>query len=345
MRLPALAAVLLLLAGLSFAAGSADIHVLPDVPVILTAGNESALAILHSPTSNGTDAAFIAQAIVVKDGALLSNGDSLTVVYDSQGLKQIKAGSEPNRDAWMKFGLMGALEGVNITQTVYSSSEGYEANFEPSIPFSAAGKRIWIEYANDYWLIGDMDVQNRSVLLYREAAFGRIDASRNLSYGNNVLSFVSYDGESVLVRFRGGLEPTYFAVQAFNDIASRRLMLWVDYNSTQGPLAGADCFLEGDITGSLSLINNRYTGQLDYLHLPLRTYSYAVSCSKEGYEPKVLVLSLDATAPAAVPASPQAAPSQIGAAPAPYLPQPEQPTLLQMLDRLIHDPFWWLRGS
>lgn len=344
-----LALALCLLASVSFAAGSANILVLPNIPAVLTAGNSSVVAIIYSPASDGADAAFLSHTTLVEHGAGLPSGDLLGVVFDADGLRQIKAGGKPDRSGWAQFQLNNHTP-FKFTQTVYSSPEGYEANFEPSIPPEAAGRRVWVEYANDYWLIGDMDAQSRRVLLYREGAYGRINASRNLSYGDYLLSFLSYDGEKVLVRFQGGLEPTYFSAQQFNDPSSKLLTVWADYNSSQGPLENADCYLEGDVRGPLSLINNRYKGQLDYSTMPDRFYSYAVSCSKEGYEPKALVLEFNATPPlpaaAPAPAAPQASqPTQIGASPTPYKPPADQPTLLQMLDRLIKDPFWWLRGK
>jgi len=340
MKLLPAALALCLIASCIYAAGSANIEVLPNTITILAAGNESAPAIFYAPTGDGADAAFISYYTAVRDGEKLPSGDALRVVYDANGLKQIKAGGEPSRATVTTLPVTGDLGGLNITQTVYSSEAGYEANFEPSIPFSLKGKRVWIEYANDYWLIGDMDASPPAVLLYKEAAFGHIDASRNLSYGPYLLSFLLYDGEKLLVRFRGGLEPTYFSAQQFNDQASKRLTVMVDYNSSQGPLVNADCYLEGDIRGSLSLINNRYIGRLDYQYLPARAYNYAVSCSKEGFEPKMIAMGFDASAPA-----PTAAPGATQITGTSYTPPSNQPTLLQTLDRLIHDPFWWLRGS
>ncbi len=343
MRLLLLALAICALVSAAHAAESANLLLLPNMPAVLGAGNETALAIFYSPTSEGADAAFISYYAVVKDGEKLPNGAVLRVVYDANGLKQIKAGGEPDRSAWVDLPVKGYTAGLNITQTVYSSASGYEANFEPSIPLSVKGRRVWIEYANDYWLLGDMDAATPGVLLYKEAAFGHIGAGRNLSYGPYLLSFLLYDGASVLVRFQAGLEPTYFAVQQFNDAASKRLTVWVDYNSSQGPLGNADCYLEGDITGSLSLINNRYQGKLDYQYLPARTYTYAVSCSKEGFEPKTLVLNFTASPHVAPTAAPSSQPTQISGTT--YTPPANQPTLLQLLDRLIHEPFWWLSGS
>lgn len=339
--------LLLSLPALAFAAGTALVSVTPNVPAILTAGGEEALVIIYNVNETSADAAFISLVTATRDGDELPNGDMVAVEFDDAGLRQIRAGNEPSRAGWIDLPIAGMGEEYN--QRIYSSIEGYEATFTPSIPVSAGGRRVIIEYANDYWFVGEMSRQNRSVMLYKEGSVGTIDATRNLTFGSFGLEFIGLTDGNALVRFRSGDEPTFFSVQDFNDPAQRKLVLWVDYNSSIGPITGADCYLEGNLRGSLSFVNGRYKGQLDYTHLPVRTYSYAVSCAKEGFEPKTLAMVLDAGAkPSASSAgspdltiggnaAPQ--PTQIGAPAKPYAPPQREKSLFELLDDFLKNPF------
>jgi hypothetical protein len=345
---PLLLAFLLLAAFSACAAavGSSTVAINSNVPALLSAGNDSAMVIVYGANASGADAAFISHITLVRDGGKLPSGDNISVSFDDAGLRQVRAGGVPSRDGWVDISVTG-LAG-NHTQRVYSSASGYEATFTPSVPLSASGARVAIEYANQYWFIGDMDAQNRSILLYQEDSYGRIGSGRNLTSGPYGLEFLGYQGGQAIVKFRAGNEPTFFAVQQLNDPLQKRLILWVDYNSSAGPIASADCYLQGELRGSLALLNGRYKGQLDYASLPVRNYSYAISCSREGYEPKLLALSLDTTPQAANAPSPSGdvnAPppvptqTQISAPVRPYNISPRQKNLFEVLDEFLHNPF------
>jgi len=313
---------------------------------VLAQEDLAAVVIIYSASDEGAEAAFIGTTTFVEDGAQLPTGDILIVEFDAAGLSQIRAGGKPERNAWADFPVRGNTAGHNITQRVYSTAEGYEAIFTPSLPFSLAGKRVSLEYANGWWYMGEMDAANGSVMLYTEGAYGSITLEDELAYGEVGISFVAMENGQALVRFRAGNRKTTMEVTELNDAQAQHLVLWVDYNSSEGIVPDATCYLEGDIRGSLSFINGRYKAQLDYSDLPKRTYSYAISCSKDGFEPALQPRTLDISEPEPPPAPEVVAPlpeSGEVTGTEPYLPPAQENSLWDMLTELLSNAFSWLR--
>ena len=345
MRLAILAFLLLIpfAHGVSYSTTSVELNRL----AILSAQEGDAIAIIYAVSDEGAEVAFVARTTVVMDGDELPNGDPVSVEFEGEGLKSILIGKEPDRSGWVDFLIAENAEGAQMVQRIHSSAEGYESIFSYPFPPSFAGRRVWIAYANDYWLVAELNSTQRAVLLYQEAAYGLIRPDSELAFDEYGLSYLGFQDGKAIVRFRAGNEKTTLLVQDFNDLSAQRLVLWADYNYSQGIVQDANCYLEGDIRGSLSFLDGRYKAQLDYADLPERVYSYAVSCSRAGYEPKTLARFLNITEVAAPPPATVVIPTapvhpEITQAP-PYTPPKQEKTLFDILDELLSNPFWWLR--
>ncbi|MDO8339732.1 MAG: hypothetical protein Q7T16_03680 [Candidatus Burarchaeum sp.] len=359
----ALAALMLLLAApLAYAVTYSSVIVEPNQLTALSNDGGGAAAIIYSTTNSSAQAAFVSKTLLVSDGMRLENNDLVRVEFEGSALKLIGVGGEPDRSGYVTLPVRGETGGMNISQNIYSQLNGYEAIFTPAIPASLAGKRAWIEYSNEFWLIGDMNASSHSILLYQEAAYGTIDYNHTLATGSVGLQFVGLDEDTgnPIVRFRAGNEPTFMTVREEFDIENKLASFWVDYNTSAGIILNADCYTSGGMKGSLEFVNNRYRGRLDYGALPPMELFYTISCSKEGYEsqtePRFLNLTVAPTAsspgaqlPAVVPSPPAQAPQQAPAVPEitgqPYVPapQPQQPTnFFDWLFQFLRNPFAWL---
>ncbi|VVC03191.1 Uncharacterised protein [Candidatus Burarchaeum australiense] len=345
-----LLATLLSLAPLAHAVAYASIMVEPNSIAVLSAPGGDALAILYSITNESAQAAFVSKTMVVSDGMVLPSGDNVSLVFENGALRSIRVGSEPSRSGWIDLPVGGNTGGLNITQRIFSSARGYEANFTPAIPAALAGKRVWIEYGNDYWLIAEISEEKGAVLLYQEEGYGLITPDRTLAAGAYGLRLIgsTNDGRA-LVEFRAGNENTTLFVRERNDLLNQRIILLADYNSSAGIVENADCYLEGDLRGSLSLVGGSYKGELDYSQLPERNYYYSISCSKEGYSPASVGVLLNLTQVRlerlglASSSGQPAAPAQPEVTGNFYRVPRSQPDLIDTIVAFMRDPLAWLR--
>src|SRR3989338_8015875 len=133
----------------------------PNQLAVLANDGGNAIAIIYSANAYGAQAAFVGKTLLVSDGMKLENGDVVQVEFNGTALARLSAGAEPDRSGYVTLAVGGETAGLNISQRIYSKLDGYEAIFMPAIPASLAGRRVWFEYSDEFWFVGEMNASSR----------------------------------------------------------------------------------------------------------------------------------------------------------------------------------------
>jgi len=238
-------------------------------------------------TSPSADIAVISEQLNLRNGDLVQGMGTALLTFEGESLKSIHAGRVSQNASRVNVTLADSYAGETYIQSVYDQPDSYDSQFMPAIPRNASYHRIILDYRGGQWLLAEANKSLGVVILYKEGMASRLSPGDMLFFQDFSIGLMNVSGGAAQVRLEAGLLPTTLSVQAVRDAQKQMVSLFVQYNSTLGPIDTATCFLSGDVSGPLAYSSDGYyKNYFGYANQQKDVYEFEVSCLADQFQPQ-----------------------------------------------------------